>query len=262
MWRAGGCDSSAGSNAEPRLRQRVMGCHHCVPQRAAHERAGATGRHGSAADTRIDSVLTCEEIFAEAHACTDSELYCRELCRTRPCCEPCCEASDPAQLRKAAKSARAEDRACEEALRVCFECCKQGSCAGVSVRMGDCPLQGCYPQGLAIRLARRLLCRVVRAGGQAFHGTPCLLKLSQRRVCLEPHCASEGQSLVRSPCQRCVGGGCRRLARSCRDVFAEPWQAHAAMPVRELHLHPLLICETCFTDDVAHAADQRVLNFA
>ena len=34
---AGGCGSSAGGNAEPRFRQRVMACHHCVPQRAAHE---------------------------------------------------------------------------------------------------------------------------------------------------------------------------------------------------------------------------------
>ena len=34
------------------------------------------------------------------------------------------------------------------------------------------------------------------------------------------------------------------------------------MPVRELHLHLLLIREVCYTDDVAHAADQRVLNLA
>jgi hypothetical protein len=34
------------------------------------------------------------------------------------------------------------------------------------------------------------------------------------------------------------------------------------MPVRELHLHPLLIRKTCYTDDVAHAADQRILNLA
>ena len=43
---ASGCESSAGANAEPRLRQRVMASHHCVPQRAAHEGVGATGRHG------------------------------------------------------------------------------------------------------------------------------------------------------------------------------------------------------------------------
>ena len=86
---AGGCDSSAGGKAEPRLRQRVMACHHCVPQRAAYEGVGATGCHASAADTRIVSVLTCEKIFAEAQACTDAELYCRELYLTRPCCEPC-----------------------------------------------------------------------------------------------------------------------------------------------------------------------------
>ena len=86
---ASGCDSSAGGNAEPSLRQRVIACHHCVPQRAAYVGVGAAGCHGSAADTRIVSVLTCEKIFAEAQACTDAELYCRELCWTRPCCEPC-----------------------------------------------------------------------------------------------------------------------------------------------------------------------------
>ena len=37
----------------------------------------------------IVSVLTCEKIFAEAQACTDAELYYRELCWTRPRCEPC-----------------------------------------------------------------------------------------------------------------------------------------------------------------------------
>ena len=60
-----------------------------VPQRAAYEGVGATGCHGSAADTRIVSVLTCEKIFAEAQARTDAELHCRELCWTRPCCDPC-----------------------------------------------------------------------------------------------------------------------------------------------------------------------------
>ena len=89
VWLVGGCETPAGGNAEPRLRQRVMACHHCVPQRAANEGVGATGCHGSAADTRIISVLTWEEIFAEAQACTEAELYCRELCWTRPCCEPC-----------------------------------------------------------------------------------------------------------------------------------------------------------------------------
>ena len=75
LWLAGGCASSAGGNVEPRLRQRVMANHHCVPQRAACEGVGATGCHGSAAETRIVSVLACEEIFAEAQACTDAELY-------------------------------------------------------------------------------------------------------------------------------------------------------------------------------------------
>ena len=75
LWLAGGCASSAGGNVEPRLRQRVMANHHCVPQRAACEGVGATGCHGSAADTRIVSVLACDEIFAEAQACTDAELY-------------------------------------------------------------------------------------------------------------------------------------------------------------------------------------------
>ena len=77
---------------------------------------------------------------------------------------------------------------------------------------------------------------------------------------LEPHCASERHSFVRSPRQRCVGEGCGRQARSCREFFAEASQDHAAMSVRKLHLHPFLIRETCYTDDVAHAADQRVLN--
>ena len=56
---ASGCDFSAGGNAEPRLRQRVMAFHHCVPQRAEYEGVGAAGCHGSATDTRIVSVLTC-----------------------------------------------------------------------------------------------------------------------------------------------------------------------------------------------------------
>ena len=86
---ASGCDFFAGGNAESSLRQRVMACHHCVPQRAAYEGVSAAACHGSAADTRIVSVLNCEKIFAEAQACTDAELYCRELCWTRPCCEPC-----------------------------------------------------------------------------------------------------------------------------------------------------------------------------
>ena len=81
-------------------------------------------------------------------------------------------------------------------------------------------------------------------------------------MCLEPHCTSERQSVVRSPRQRCVGKGFGRQARSCCDVFTDASQAHATMPVRELHLHPLLIHDTCYTDDVAHAADQRVLNLA
>ena len=84
-----GCNSSAGGNVEPRLRQRVMACHHCVPQRAAYEGVGATGCHGSAADTRIVSGLTCKEIFAKAQTCTDAELHNRDLCWTRPCSEPC-----------------------------------------------------------------------------------------------------------------------------------------------------------------------------
>ena len=68
---ASGCDSSAGGNAEPHLRQRVMACHHCVPQRAAYDGVGAAGCHGSAADTRIVSRLNCEKFYAEAQACTD-----------------------------------------------------------------------------------------------------------------------------------------------------------------------------------------------
>ena len=86
---ASGCDSSAGGDAEPRLRQRVMACHHCVPHCTAYEGVGSAGCPGSAADTRIVSVLTCKKIFAEAQACTDAELNCRELCWTRPCSEPC-----------------------------------------------------------------------------------------------------------------------------------------------------------------------------
>ena len=46
---AGGCNSFAGGNAGPHLRQRVMASHHCVPQRAAYEGVGATGCNGSAA---------------------------------------------------------------------------------------------------------------------------------------------------------------------------------------------------------------------
>ena len=34
------------------------------------------------------------------------------------------------------------------------------------------------------------------------------------------------------------------------------------MPVRELHLHPLLMREACYTEDVAHAVDQLVLDLA
>ena len=50
--------------------------------------------------------------------------------------------------------------------------------------------------------------------------------------------------------------------RSCRDVLAEALQAHATITVRELHLHPLMIREACYTNDVAHAAYQRDLDLA
>ena len=92
VWLAGGYNSSAGGNPdplEPRLGQCIMASHHCVAQRAADEGVGVPGCHGSAADTRIGSVFTCEEIFAEAQACTDADLYCHELRWTRPCCESC-----------------------------------------------------------------------------------------------------------------------------------------------------------------------------
>ena len=138
------------------------------------------------------------------------------------------DASDPARMRKRARSARAADRAGEEApFASASSVAKRAAEGGVGVRMEDCLLHGCHPQGLAIRLAPRPLCHVVWAVGQAFHGRPCPLKPGQRRVCLEPHCDSEGQSLVRSPRQRCVGEGCRQQARSCRDVFAQVSQAHA-----------------------------------
>ena len=39
---AGGCNSSAGGNAEHRLRTRVMSSHRCLAQRAAYEGVGAT----------------------------------------------------------------------------------------------------------------------------------------------------------------------------------------------------------------------------
>ena len=39
----GGCDSAAGGDAEPRLRQRIMASHHSEPRRAADEGVGATG---------------------------------------------------------------------------------------------------------------------------------------------------------------------------------------------------------------------------
>ena len=45
MRLAGGCDSAAGGNAEPRLRQRIMASHHSVPQRAADEGDGPPGCH-------------------------------------------------------------------------------------------------------------------------------------------------------------------------------------------------------------------------
>ena len=90
------------------------------------------------------------------------------------------DASDPAQLRKRARSARATNRACEEAPFASASSVAKGGCAGVGVRMGDCPLQGCQSQGLAIWIAPRPLCRVVLAVGKAFHGRPCLPKPSQR----------------------------------------------------------------------------------
>ena len=33
--------------------------------------------------------LDLRRVFVEVQACTDAELYCRQLCWTRPCCEPC-----------------------------------------------------------------------------------------------------------------------------------------------------------------------------
>ena len=97
------------------------------------------------------------------------------------------DVSDLVQLRKRARAARAADRACKEPggpLRVFFERCHEGCCAGVAVRVGERPMQGCHPQGLAIRLALRPRCRVNLAVGQAFHGRPCHLKPRPRRVFL------------------------------------------------------------------------------
>ena len=159
-----------------------------------------------------------------------------------------------ARVRDLRKRARAADRACEEApfasaLSVAKRAAVRTSASAWEIARCRAAIRRALRSGLHPAHS------AVRPGGEAFHGRPCLLKPSQRRVCLKPHCASEGQSLVRSPRQRCVGEGCGGQARSCRDVFAEASQAHAAMPVRELHLHPFLIRETCYADDVTHAAD-------
>ena len=76
---------------------------------------------------------------------------------------------------------------------------------------------------------------------------------------LKPHCAPERQRLVGAR-QRCVREGCGRQARGNCDVFAEALQPHAALPARELHPHLMLVCKACDTDDVTHAADQRMLD--
>ena len=64
MRLTGSCDSAAGGNVQPR--QHIVASHHSVPQRTADVGVGAPGCHLSAADTRVVSVLTCEEIFPEA----------------------------------------------------------------------------------------------------------------------------------------------------------------------------------------------------
>ena len=45
------------------------------------------------------------------------------------------DACDPAHLRKRTRSATAVDLTCDDALRVCLERCKEGSCTGVGVCM-------------------------------------------------------------------------------------------------------------------------------
>ena len=91
------------------------------------------------------------------------------------------DAYEPAQLPKRAGSAGTVDGP----LRVCFERCKEGSCAGVGARTGDRPLQGCHLLGLAIRPGPRPLRRIIRVVGQAFHGGLFLLgSAGQRCVCL------------------------------------------------------------------------------
>ena len=84
MRLAGGWGSAAGGDAEPRLRQRIMASHHSAPQMREWVPPAAIDLPQTHA-----SSLSCEEIFAEAQACTDTELFCRELRWIRPCCEPC-----------------------------------------------------------------------------------------------------------------------------------------------------------------------------
>ena len=51
------------------------------------------------------------------------------------------DANEPAQLRKRMRSVRAVDHACEEApFTSASSVCKEGSYAGVCVRMGERPL--------------------------------------------------------------------------------------------------------------------------
>ena len=60
-----------------------------------------------------------------------------------------------------------------------------------------------------------------------------------------------------------------RVTRAVSQAFhSEPCllkrlqrRAKASTTVREVHLHPVLICEACYTD-VAYAVDQRVLHLA
>ena len=101
---------------------------------------------------------------------------------------------------------------------------------------------------------------LIQAVSKAWYCGPPGLEAGQRRVGPEHHCSSNRKGRVASPNQNCVGEGSGRQARGCREVFAETAQPHDAVPVpvREVHLRPLLVSEASYTADVAHATDERV----
>ena len=122
-------------------------------------------------------------------------LGAHEICWARPCRKRCfCQrpgtAEEAGHIRKSRRPHLGR-----VAVRVCLKRYKDGICDGIGVRMGDCPRRAAIRKALpsGVRPAHS-------AASSALSARPLLLNLNNRRVCPEPHCASERQSLDVSLC--------------------------------------------------------------